>query len=358
MDAHTFESVWFEHWKSKEAQLKFNSFHLGLSKVFLFFPDFSFFHAQNKFVQRIYNFFYFQKFPMMSTSIQLNWKLDSNHTIKRNKMTKKSSFKDQNGRNVKKTTDKYSLRAGSLQKRIEVEGRKSLPKKRGPKPKPKSQPMSKYRRKTANLRERMRMGEINIAFEKLREKIPQSESTPNVGKCEKLTKINILHVAINYIKALESILNTGEAGVQVFGTSVIRGLMDSSHLKVEVTKKSPQPKKIIKKEENDRKKLVGRKVKREDVDDLLLMPVLNDDSGMAEDFEDEHLQEDWPDWTELTSTLDFPTTTSNINMKLLTKPHLDVLLSNIISLQGTDLVRISNKITTYNNLWQHSFCWF
>ena len=30
--------------------------------------------------------------------------------------------------------------------------------------------MSKYRRKTANQRERMRMGEINVAFEKLRDK--------------------------------------------------------------------------------------------------------------------------------------------------------------------------------------------
>jgi hypothetical protein len=74
--------------------------------------------------------------------------------------------------------------------------------------------MSKYRRKTANLRERMRMGEINTAFESLREKIPTPLSTSK-GRCEKLTKINILHVAINYIRALESILDTGDAGVQV-----------------------------------------------------------------------------------------------------------------------------------------------
>ena len=51
-----------------------------------------------------------------------------------------------------------------------MEIRKGQPRKRGPKPRPKSAPMSKYRRKTANLRERMRMGEINVAFEDLRDK--------------------------------------------------------------------------------------------------------------------------------------------------------------------------------------------
>lgn len=66
----------------------------------------------------------------------------------------------------------YKLRDASLKKRVEVEHRKKEPKKRGPKPRPKAQPMSKYRRKAANLRERQRMGEINVAFEKLREKIP------------------------------------------------------------------------------------------------------------------------------------------------------------------------------------------
>merc|ERR1719486_1564501 len=37
-----------------------------------------------------------------------------------------------------------------------------------------------------------------------------------------MTKINILHVAINYIRALESIIDTGDAGVHVYGTSVVQ----------------------------------------------------------------------------------------------------------------------------------------
>merc|ERR1711910_83852 len=112
--------------------------------------------------------------------------------------------------------DKYKLREASIKKRIEVEHRKKEPKKRGPKPRPKPQPMSKYRRKTANLRERERMGEINTAFEHLKEKIPTplvvSDATikpcsnERRNRCEKMTKINVLHIAINYIRALESIL--------------------------------------------------------------------------------------------------------------------------------------------------------
>ena len=66
------------------------------------------------------------------------------------------------------------------------------------------------------------MGEINVAFENLKSKVP----LPTVGigkqKSDKLTKINILHVAINYINALENILETGEPGVQIYGTSLIR----------------------------------------------------------------------------------------------------------------------------------------
>ena len=147
-------------------------------------------------------------------SIQVDWKLDEHN--------------------------KYNMRPGSLQKRSSKKANSSnppgvvkVPKKRGPKPRPKPLPMSKYRRKTANLRERERMGEINLAFDHLRTKIPTplsvgggsfeaNTATDNKAKCEKMTKINILHVAINYIRALESILETGQAGLHVYGTSIIR----------------------------------------------------------------------------------------------------------------------------------------
>ena len=143
-------------------------------------------------------------------------------------MSKKSNRKTSN----RKTDGKYVLRDCSIKKRNEVEVKKAQPKKRGPKPRPKPQPMSKYRRKTANLRERERMGEINNAFDHLKEKIPTplvvSENSKSCNgnekrnRCEKMTKINVLHIAINYIRALESILDTGDAGTQVYGTSIVQ----------------------------------------------------------------------------------------------------------------------------------------
>ncbi|CAG4961620.1 helix-loop-helix protein delilah-like [Colias croceus] len=68
------------------------------------------------------------------------------------------------------------------------------------------QPLSKYRRKTANARERSRMREINRAFENLRRAVPASEITGNPVPCEKLTKITTLRLAMRYITALSSAL--------------------------------------------------------------------------------------------------------------------------------------------------------
>lgn len=75
------------------------------------------------------------------------------------------------------------------------------------------QPLSKYRRKTANARERSRMREINRAFETLRRAVPAAAITGAPVPCEKLTKITTLRLAMRYISALAAALDAGpEAG--------------------------------------------------------------------------------------------------------------------------------------------------
>ena len=189
--------------------------------------------------------------------------------------------------------NKYKLRVGSRsRKRGEVEEEEGEGGKmvvRRSKGKTGGQKMSKYRRKTANARERMRMGEINSAFEKLKEKIP----LPSVGlgrqKCEKLTKINLLHIAINYIRTLEDILETGRAEVDIFPEKLIlnpfqepeEDMEDEEEMEEEEGNSnsySPVPSLIA-------------SLKREDSS--------SPDSGIQEDSEPE-----FPDWTQLSSTLD------------------------------------------------------
>lgn len=76
------------------------------------------------------------------------------------------------------------------------------------KPKQKAAPLSKYRRKTANARERTRMREINHAFESLRQSVPVVVAgLPSQSTNEKLTKITTLRMAMKYIKILSDILD-------------------------------------------------------------------------------------------------------------------------------------------------------
>lgn len=79
------------------------------------------------------------------------------------------------------------------------------------KSKQKAAPLSKYRRKTANARERIRMREINSAFEHLRQCVPTSfcETNPHNSN-EKLTKITTLRMAMKYINTLTNILNSSD----------------------------------------------------------------------------------------------------------------------------------------------------
>ena len=100
---------------------------------------------------------------------------------------------------------KYSLRARSIKKRIETEHRQVEPKVRQPRPKARPPPLSKYRRKTANARERDRMKDINTAFEMLERSIPDLSLRTHA---EKVTKITVLRLAISYIKAMTALLDS------------------------------------------------------------------------------------------------------------------------------------------------------
>lgn len=89
--------------------------------------------------------------------------------------------------------------------RLKRAGSDKIPKE---KPKQKAAPLSKYRRKTANARERTRMREINCAFEHLRQAVPVVVAGAH-SQCtnEKLTKITTLRMAMKYIKILSDILD-------------------------------------------------------------------------------------------------------------------------------------------------------
>ena len=70
------------------------------------------------------------------------------------------------------------------------------------------QPLSKYRRKTANARERLRMKEINNAFSTLRGVLPAVSQRRTA--ITSMTKIRTLRLAVSYIQALSDILNDEE----------------------------------------------------------------------------------------------------------------------------------------------------
>lgn len=124
--------------------------------------------------------------------------------------------------------EKYSLRPRSLRRIAEVVDENGIKpgrattKSRVSKPKQKPAPLSKYRRKTANARERSRMQEINAAFESLRRAVPHLQcpgypTGPNPN--EKLTKITTLRLAMKYISTLSSALNENASSKQCSSSS-------------------------------------------------------------------------------------------------------------------------------------------
>ncbi|KAH3850636.1 transcription factor 21-like [Dreissena polymorpha] len=99
-----------------------------------------------------------------------------------------------------KYNPEYNLRKKTIVNRLKTEKKKQLP--RTPKPKTSPAPLSKYRRRAANARERGRMEDINNAFETLKGVLPNIEEGPNF----KMTKITTLRLAMNYISALKDML--------------------------------------------------------------------------------------------------------------------------------------------------------
>lgn len=115
--------------------------------------------------------------------------------------------------NLESTMKSYSLRPRTSRKHEEEENipapinHERWRPSRTTKKKQKSMPLSKYRRKTANARERSRMREINDAFESLRKVIPNSDSPSRDPNSEKMTKITTLRLAMKYISALNNLLH-------------------------------------------------------------------------------------------------------------------------------------------------------
>lgn len=104
----------------------------------------------------------------------------------------------------RRTGEKYGLRPRTIIKRLQQEKvRQDVPKK-SIRTKSRPAPLSKYRRKTANARERHRMKEINNAFETLRKVLPDAEEIQPTS-CS-MTKITTLRLAVNYIRALSEVL--------------------------------------------------------------------------------------------------------------------------------------------------------
>lgn len=134
---------------------------------------------------------------------------------------------------------KYTLRTKSILKRIESERtRHSVSKKKENKEKEKPPPLSKYRRKTANARERNRMKEINDAFISLQSSLPDIPGTD----ADKLTKITVLKLAVTYIGALAKVLDNNAP--MVMDVEDVRQMWceDNAH----ITKTDPNGKNLAK----------------------------------------------------------------------------------------------------------------
>ena len=79
-------------------------------------------------------------------------------------------------------------------------------KKRGPRPKILSRVEKKQKRLDANDRERQRMGQLNTAFNLLRNLLPKHPGCPD----RELSKFETVQIAKNYIRALNAMLSEAQ----------------------------------------------------------------------------------------------------------------------------------------------------
>ena len=79
-------------------------------------------------------------------------------------------------------------------------------KKRGPRPKILSRVEKKQKRLDANDRERQRMGQLNTAFNLLRNLLPKHPGCPD----RELSKFETVQIAKNYIRALNAMLSESQ----------------------------------------------------------------------------------------------------------------------------------------------------
>ena len=134
-----------------------------------------------------------------------------------------------------------------------------------------------------------------------------------------MTKINILHVAINFIRALESILDTGDAGIQIYGTSIVQSpyLPLPPEPEPEVTKNPPKPNQANIVKILPQKTLLRTKnpSSSSSVDSGIQLDEESDEPGVEPEPEpDEPVI--CPDWTELTSTLELIPPRGNLDTLL------------------------------------------
>ncbi|XP_053628605.2 helix-loop-helix protein delilah-like [Cherax quadricarinatus] len=121
--------------------------------------------------------------------------------------------------------EKYALRPRTIIKRLQQERTRQEVTKRPAKSKSRPAPLSKYRRKTANARERHRMREINNAFESLRKVLPEAVEVHTTSAT--ITKIMTLRLAVEYIRALSDVLDDTDSDYTSFENSLHSSIQNS-----------------------------------------------------------------------------------------------------------------------------------